>query len=258
MLRLATLTSILALSAAATLAEEIRVGVSPGEHAEIMEEVAKVAAPMGLDIDVVEFSDYVIPNTALADGDIEANSFQHVPYLDNQMKDRGFELAIVGNTITTPMGVYSDKIDDLANLSDGARVAIPNDPTNGGRALLLLQDLGLVTLAEGTGLVPSPLDIAENPKGLKFLELDAAQLPRTLADADIAIINTNYAIASGLSPKDDSIAMEKADSPYVNVIVVRKGDEDQPWVKTLVSAYHSDEVKAFIEESYHGAVITAW
>ena len=258
MLRLTTLTSILALSATALFAEEIKVGVSPGEHAEIMEEVAKVAAPMGLDIDVVEFSDYVIPNTALADGDIQANSFQHVPYLENQMKDRGFDLTVVGNTITTPMGIYSDKIKDMADLADGAKVAIPNDPTNGGRALLLLQDLGLVTLAEGTGLVPSPLDVSDNPKNLEFLELDAAQLPRTLADADIAIINTNFAIAAGLSPKDDSIAMEKADSPYVNVIVVRKGDEDQPWVKTLVEAYHSDEVKKFIDDSYKGAVITSW
>lgn len=258
MLRLTTLTSVLALAATTLWAEDIKVGVSPGEHAEIMEEVAKIAAPMGLDIDVVEFSDYVIPNTALADGDIQANSFQHVPYLDNQMKDRGFDLVVVGNTITTPMGIYSDKIEDMASLEDGAKVAIPNDPTNGGRALLLLQDLGLVTLAEGTGLVPSPLDIEDNPKGLKFLELDAAQLPRTLADADIAIINTNYAIASGLNPKTDSIAMEKADSPYVNVIVVRKGDEDLPWVKTLVEAYHSDAVKAFIEQAYNGAVITSW
>jgi D-methionine transport system substrate-binding protein len=258
MLRLTTLTSVLALMAATAMAEEIKVGVSPGEHAEIMEEVAKVAAPMGLEIDVVEFSDYVIPNTALADGDIQANSFQHVPYLDNQMKDRGFELSVVGTTITTPMGIYSDKIKDITTLADGAKVAIPNDPTNGGRALLLLQDLGFVKLADGTGLVPSPLDVVENPKGLKFLELDAAQLPRTLADADIAIINTNYAIAAGLSPKTDSIAMEKADSPYVNVIVVRKGDEDQPWVKTLVQAYHSDAVKKFIEDSYQGAVITSW
>lgn len=174
MLRVATLSSVLAQMVSVAMAEEIKVGVSPGEHAEIMEDVAKVAAPMGLDIDVVEFSDFVIPNTALADGDIEANSFQHVPYLDNQMKDRGFELVVVGNTITTPMGIYSDKIEDLTTLEDGAKVAIPNDPTNGGRALLLLQDLGLVTLAEGTGLVPSPLDVQDNPKGLKFLELDAA------------------------------------------------------------------------------------
>ncbi|WP_330646985.1 MetQ/NlpA family ABC transporter substrate-binding protein (plasmid) [Thioclava litoralis] len=258
MLRILTLTSVLALSAAAAMAEEIKVGVSPGEHAEIMEEVKKVAEPLGLDIDIVEFSDYVVPNQALADGDIQANSFQHKPYLDNQIKDRGFDLVPVADTITTPMGIYSDKIKDMKDLADGAKVAIPNDPTNGGRALLLLQDLGLIKLADGTGLVPSTLDVVENPKKLSFLELDAAQLPRSLADTDIAIINTNYAIASGLNPKTDSIAMEKADSPYVNIIVVRKGDEDQPWVKTLVEAYHSDEVKKFIQDSYHGTVLTAW
>ncbi|WP_339109687.1 MetQ/NlpA family ABC transporter substrate-binding protein [Thioclava sp. GXIMD4216] len=258
MLRILTLTSVLALSAAAAMAEEIKVGVSPGEHAEIMEEVKKVAEPLGLDIDIVEFSDYVVPNQALADGDIQANSFQHKPYLDNQIKDRGFDLVPVADTITTPMGVYSDKIKDMKDLADGAKVAIPNDPTNGGRALLLLQDLGLIKLADGTGLVPSTLDVVENPKKLSFLELDAAQLPRSLADTDIAIINTNYAIASGLNPKTDSIAMEKADSPYVNIIVVRKGDEDQPWVKTLIKAYHSDEVKKFIQDSYHGTVLTAW
>ncbi|WP_339115279.1 MetQ/NlpA family ABC transporter substrate-binding protein [Thioclava sp. GXIMD2076] len=258
MLRILTLTSAIALSAAAAMAEEIKVGVSPGEHAEIMEEVKKVAEPMGLDIDIVEFSDYVVPNQALADGDIQANSFQHKPYLDNQIKDRGFDLVPVADTITTPMGIYSDKIKDMKDLADGSKVAIPNDPTNGGRALLLLQDLGLIKLADGTGLVPSTLDVVENPKDLSFLELDAAQLPRSLADTDIAIINTNYAIASGLNPKTDSIAMEKADSPYVNIIVVKKGDEDQPWVKTLVEAYHSDDVKKFIEDSYHGTVLTSW
>ncbi|WP_434287369.1 MetQ/NlpA family ABC transporter substrate-binding protein [Celeribacter sp. SCSIO 80788] len=258
MLRVATLTSVLALMASVAMAEEIKVGVSPGEHAEIMEEVAKVAAPMGLDIDVVEFSDYVVPNQALADGDIEANSFQHVPYLDNQMADRGFDLTVVGTTITTPMGVYSDKITDLADLEEGATFGIPNDPTNGGRALLVLQQLGLITLDEAAGLKPTVLDITGNPKKLKFKELDAAQLPRSLADLDAALINTNYAIASGLSPKEDSIAMESAENPYVNVIVVRTGDENAPWVKTLVEAYHSDAVKAFIEESYHGTVLTSW
>ncbi|MBU2956567.1 MetQ/NlpA family ABC transporter substrate-binding protein [Paracoccus sp. 1_MG-2023] len=257
MLRLTAFTSALALSAAAAMAEDIKVGVSPGEHGEIMEEVAKVAEPMGLNIEVIEFSDYVVPNQALADGDLDANSFQHRPYLENQMKDRGFELVEVGTTITTPMGVYSDSLTDIADLEDGAQVAIPNDPTNGGRALLILQDLGLITLAEGTGLVPSPLDVQDNPKGLRFLELDAAQLPRALADADIAVINTNYALASGLSPKDDAIAMEQ-DSPYVNIIVVQDGRQDEPWVKTLVEAYHSAEVKAFIDEKYEGAVLTSW
>lgn len=258
MLRLTTFVSALALSASAVLAQDIKVGVSPGEHGEIMEEVAKVAAPLGLNIQIIEFSDYVVPNQALADGDLNANSFQHRPYLENQIKDRGFDLVEIGTTITTPMGIYSDKIEDLAALPDGARVAIPNDPTNGGRALLLLQDLGLITLADGTGLVPSPLDVTGNDKGLKFLELDAAQLPRTLADAEIAIINTNYALAAGLNPKTDTIAMEKADSPYVNIIVVKQGDQDQDWAKKLVEAYHSAEVKAFIEEKYNGSVLTSW
>ncbi|MFG6594244.1 MetQ/NlpA family ABC transporter substrate-binding protein [Sulfitobacter sp. 1A13368] len=258
MLRLTTLTSVLALMATGLAAEEIKVGVSPGEHAEIMEEVARIAEPMGLEIDVVEFSDYVVPNQALADGDIQANSFQHVPYLEAQMKDRGFELSVVGNTITTPMGVYSDKITDLSDLEEGATFGIPNDPTNGGRALLVLQELGLIKVDEAAGLVPTILDITENPKDLSFKELDAAQLPRSLADLDAALINTNYAIASGLSPKEDSIAMESAENPYVNVIAVRKGDEEAAWVETLLKAYHSDEIKTFIDESYQGTVITSW
>lgn len=257
MLRLTTLVSALALSTAA-MAEDITVGVSPGEHGEIMEKVAEIAAPMGLNIEIIEFSDYVVPNQALADGDLDANSFQHRPYLENQMTDRGFALVEVGTTITTPMGIYSSRIDSLDDLPEGAQVAIPNDPTNGGRALLVLQDQGVIGLAPETGLVPSPLDVTENPKNLRFLELDAAQLPRTLADADIAIINTNYALASGLSPREDAIAMEKADSPYVNIIVVQEGRQDEPWVQTLVQAYQSPEVKAFIDEKYEGAVITSW
>ncbi|QCP85247.1 MetQ/NlpA family ABC transporter substrate-binding protein [Cereibacter sphaeroides] len=258
MLRMTTLASALALIAGGALAEEIKVGVSPGEHAEIMEEVAKIAAPKGLEIDVIEFSDYVVPNQALADGDIQANSFQHQPYLDNQVKDRGFDLVPVATTITTPMGLYSSKIESLDDLPEGAQVGIPNDPTNGGRALLVLQDLGKIKLAEGTGLTPTVLDVTENPKGIKFQELDAAQLPRSLADLDAALINTNYALASGLNPKTDAIATEKADSPYVNIIVVRDGDQEQPWVKTLVEAYHSPELKAFIDEKYQGSVITSW
>ena len=258
MLRFITLTSALALSATAAMAQDITVGVSPGEHAEIMEQVAKVAEPMGLTIEVVEFSDYVIPNTALADGDIQANSFQHRPYLENQIKDRGFDLVEIATTITTPMGVYSDTLESLDALPDGARIGIPNDPTNGGRALLLLQDLDLLTLAPDTGLVPTPLDITENPKDLEFLELDAAQLPRSLADTEASVINTNYALAAGLNPNKDTIATEKADSPYVNIIVVRRGDEGQDWAKKLVQAYHSPEVKAFIDETYEGSVLTSW
>ena len=248
----------LALSAGMAAAEDIKIGVSPGEHAEILEQVAPIAAAKGLNLDIVEFSDYVVPNTALADGDLQANSFQHVPYLENQIKDRGFDLVVVGKTITTPMGVYSSKLKSLGELADGATVAIPNDPTNGGRALLVLAEQGLITVNPDAGLVPTPLDITGNPKNLEFTELDAAQLPRALQDADAAVINTNYALDAGLSPKNDAIAMEKADSPYANVIVVRAGDEGQPWVKTLVEAYHSPEIKSFIDTKYEGAVIPAW
>ena len=248
----------LALSAGMAAAEDIKIGVSPGEHAEILEQVAPIAAAKGLNLDIVEFSDYVVPNTALADGDLQANSFQHVPYLENQIKDRGFDLVVVGKTITTPMGVYSSKLKSLGDLAPGATVAIPNDPTNGGRALLVLAEQGLITVNPDAGLVPTPLDITGNPKNLEFAELDAAQLPRALQDADAAVINTNYALDAGLSPKNDAIAMEKADSPYANVIVVRAGDEGQPWVKTLVEAYHSPEIKSFIDTKYEGAVIPAW
>ncbi len=258
MRKLALTLSTLALTAAMASAEEIKVGVSVGEHAEIMEEVAKVAATKGLTIDIVEFTDYVVPNQALNDGDLQANSFQHQPYLDNQIKDRGFELVTVGKTITTPMGVYSQKLKSLADLPEGAKVAIPNDPTNGGRALLVLQAQGLIKLADGTGLTPSPLDVAENTKNLKFLELEAAQLPRALADTDVAVINTNYALDAGLDPNKDAIAMEQADSPYANIIVVRKTDENAPWAKELVEAYHDPAVKKFIQEKYQGAVIPAW
>jgi D-methionine transport system substrate-binding protein len=257
-LRIAALTSAFALIAGMASAEDIKVGVSVGEHAEIMEQVAAVAKEKGLNIDIVEFTDYVVPNQALNDGDLQANSFQHQPYLDNQIKDRGFDLVAIGKTITTPMGVYSEKLKSLDELPEGGKVALPNDPTNGGRALLLLQDKGLIKLAEGTGLVPTPLDVTENAKNLKFLELDAAQLPRALADADIAIINTNYALEAGLNPEKDAIAIEAAESPYANVIVVRTVDKDAAWAKTLVESYNSDAVKKYITEKYSGAVIPAW
>jgi len=257
-MRLFPITLAFGLMASAAFAEDITVGVTPGQHGEIMEEVAKVAAPKGLNIKVVEFSDYVVPNQALADGEIEANSFQHQPYLDNQIKDRGFDLVSVGTTITTPMGLYSDKITSLDALEEGATVGIPNDPTNGGRALLVLQQLDVIKVDPAVGLTPTVLDITDNPKNLKFQELDAAQLPRSLADLDAALINTNYAVASGLDPQTDSFASESAEGPYVNIITVRTEDKDQPWVKDLVEAYHSPEVKAFIEEKYEGNVLTSW
>ncbi|MEG9884482.1 MAG: MetQ/NlpA family ABC transporter substrate-binding protein [Hyphomicrobiales bacterium] len=237
----------------------IKVGVTPGEHEEIMEQVAKIAAEKGLAIDIVSFTDYVMPNQALDDGDLDANSFQHAPYLDRQTKDRGYDLSVVGYTIVTPMGLYSDKYKSLDALPDGAQIAIPNDPTNGGRALLLLQSKGLIRLDAGSGLVPGPLDVVDNPKAFRFIELDAAQLPRALADVDAAAINTNYASEAGLDPARDSIAIESAgNNPYANVIVTRGKDSKADWVKILVDSYHCDTIRDFINKRYGGAVLPAF
>ncbi|MCA1441345.1 MetQ/NlpA family ABC transporter substrate-binding protein [Ensifer sp. IC4062] len=247
-----------ALAAGSALAETIKVGVTPGEHAQIMEKVKEVAAPKGLDIEILEFSDYVVPNQALADGELNANSFQHQPYLDNQIADRGYEIVSVGLTITTPMGVYSNKVKSLDELTDGATIAIPNDPTNGGRALLVLASKGLIKVNPDVGLKATPADVTENPKNIQFAELDAAQLPRSLADVDAAVINTNYALEADLHPKEDAIAIESEKSPYANVIAVRAADKDAPWVKTLVESYHDDSVKAFIVDTFKGALIPSW
>ena len=257
-LRFATMTAAIALVASMASAEDIKVGVSVGEHAEIMEQVVPVAKEKGLNIDLVEFTDYVMPNQALADGDLNANIFQHKPYLDQQITDRGYDLSPIGLTFTTPMGAYSEKLKSLGDLPEGGKVAIPNDPTNGGRALLLLADKGVITLKDGVGLTPSPLDIVDNAKKLEFLELDAAQLPRSLADADIAIINTNFALEADLDPNTDAIAIENAEGPYANLIVVKTADKDAEWAKLLVESYHHPRIRAFIAEKYKGSVIPAF
>lgn len=250
--------ALAALISVPALAEDIKVGVTPGEHAQIMEKVKEVAAKNGLNIEILEFSDYVVPNQALADGDLNANSFQHQPYLDNQIADRGFDLVSVGKTITTPMGVYSKKVKSLGELAEGATVAIPNDPTNGGRALLVLAKEGLIKVNPEVGLKAGPADITENPKNIQFAELDAAQLPRSLDDVDAAVINTNFALEAGLHPKNDAIAIEGSESPYANVIVVRSADKDAPWVKTLVESYHDESIKSFINDEFKGALIPSW
>ncbi len=230
----------------------------PGPHAQIMEKVKEVAAAKGVEIDIQEFSDYVIPNMALADGALEANSFQHQPYLDNQVADRGFPIETVAPTVNFPMGMYSKKLKNISELADGATIAIPNDPTNGGRALLVLADNGLIKLDAAKGLKVTSIDVTENPKNLKFVELDAAQLPRSLEDVDAAVINTNYALEAGLNPAGDALIREGEKAPYVNVLVVRTADKDAEWVKTLISTYHSPEVKQFIAETFKGSVIPAW
>lgn len=236
----------------------IKIGVTGGPHAEIMEFVKKIAAKDGLNIQIVEFSDYIQPNAALASGDLDANSYQHLPYLEAQIKDRGYKFAHVGYTITFPMGVYSKSVKSLASLKSGAKVGIPNDPTNGGRALLLLQTQGLFKLKADAGLKATPLDIVSNPKKIKIVELDAAQLPRSLGDLDAAAINGNYAESAGLNPVTDAIAIEGPKGPYANLIAVREQDKAKPWVAKLIKAYHSPEVKQFVLKQYKNSVIVAW
>lgn len=248
----------LALSAPFASAETIRVGVTAGPHAQILEAAKPIAAKAGLDIKIVEFTDYLIPNQALAAGDLEANSFQHLPYLENQIKDRGYKLVSVAETVVYPIGIYSKKVKSLDEIKAGGSIAVPNDPTNGGRVLLLLQALGQIKIRPDAGLKASPLDVIENPRNLKIVELDAAQLPRSLADVDAAAVNTNFALEAGLDPSKDPIARESADSPYANIIAVKAEDKDKPWVAALVKAYRSPEVKAFIDEKFKKTVVTTW
>ncbi|MBW8310206.1 MAG: MetQ/NlpA family ABC transporter substrate-binding protein [Candidatus Paracaedibacteraceae bacterium] len=229
-----------------------KLGVTAGPHAMIAEEVAKVVKKNGLTIEIIEFSDFILPNIALSQGDLDANSYQHQPFLDNQIKDRGFKLTSVAKTVLMPLGLYSKKIKDLNDVKEGAILGIPNDPTNGGRALLLLEKAGLLTLKKKD--LPGILDIIENPKKLDIKELDAPQLPRSLDDLDFAVINTDWVILGGLDPKS-ALLSESTDSPYTNVIAVRIGDQDNTDVKKLVKAYQSAEIKDFIHSKFSGALI---
>lgn len=257
--RIATVAAGLALMIGVTAAraETIKIGVTPGPHAQVLEVVKPIAAKKGLDIQITEFSDYVIPNTALDAGELQANSFQHQPFLDNQVKDRGFKIESIGTTLNFPLGIYSKKHKDWKGVPDGGTIAIQNDPTNGGRTLLLLQDKGIIKLKPGVGTKPSVADITDNPKKLKIIEIEAAQTPRSLDDVDAASINTNYATQAGLT-LNDAILKEDAKGPYVNVIAVRTADKDKPWVKILLESYHSPEVKAFVNEKFKGAVLPSW
>lgn len=251
----AAVAAIVGLGAAQ--AETIKIGVTPGPHAQVLEVVKPIAAKKGLDIQIIEFSDYVIPNTALDAGEIQANSFQHLPYLENQKKDRGFKIDSAGYTLNFPLGIYSKKHKSFAEVPDGGKIAIQNDPTNGGRTLLLLQDRGIIKLKPDAGIKPSVADIVDNPKKLKFIEVEAAQTPRSLDDVDAASINTNYATQAGLT-LNDAILKEDAKGPYVNIIAVRTVDKDKPWVKTLLEAYYTPEVKAFVLDKFKGAVLPSW
>ena len=253
----AALALALSLPAIAQTKQVVRIGASPGPHAEILEKLKPLVAEKGIELKIVEFSDYVVPNQALDAGELEANSFQNQPYLDNQIKDRGFKLVGVGYTVNFPLGIYSAKYKDWAQVPDGATIAIQNDPTNGGRSLLLLQDKGIIKLKDGVGFKPSPADIVSNPKKLKIIEIEAAQTARSLADVAAAAINTNYAVDAKIEPTS-AILREDPKGPYVNLIAVRAADKDKPWVKTLVEAYHSAEIKQFVAERFKGSVLASW
>lgn len=239
-------------------APTIRVGVTAGPHAEIIDVVKKVAAEQGLNIKVVEFTDYVFPNQALANKDLEANSFQHEPYLKNQIAKSGWKLSKVGYTVSSPMGAYSKKYKTIADLPVGASVGIPNDPSNGARALGIFASNNVIKLKDPSNTAASTIDIIDNPKKLKFVELDAAQLSRSLPDLDAAAINNNYAVQAGLDPVNGSLIKEPPQTPWVNIIAVRDEDKDKPWVAKLVAAYQSPQVKDFIITRFKGSYVPAW
>lgn len=238
---------------------EIVVGVTPGASDRIMDVVVAEAAKDGLKVTVKTFADYVTPDQALDSGEIDLNSFQHKPFLDSFNEKNGTKLISIGNTYLAPLGLYSKKYTSVNEIPDGATIAIPNDPSNGGRALLLLQKQGLLKLKDGIDSTKMTIqDIVENKKNLKIVELEAAQLPRSIEDTAASVINAGYAISAGLSSKTDAIAVEDNTSPYINIIAARPEDKDDPAYKKFVKAFQSDAVKKFINENYEGALVPAW
>lgn len=238
--------------------EKLVVGASPAPHAEILEAAKELLAEKGYELEIKEYTDYIQPNNALDAGDLDANYFQHFPYLESFNEQNGTNLASAGIIHYEPFGIYAGKAASLEELADGATVAVPNDVTNEARALALLEDQGLITLKEGAGLEATKRDIEENPKNLEIMEVEAAQLPRILPDVDLAVINGNYAIAAGLKVSD-ALVVEDTESigatTYGNVVAVRAGEEESDKSKALVEALMSDDVKKFMEETYEGAVV---
>lgn len=239
---------------------KLKVGASPVPHAEILQYIKdNLAQSEGLDLEIVPFTDYVQPNVALNDGQIDANFFQHVPYMQEFGQQRGIDMVAVAQVHIEPLGIYSRQIQALSDLPEGATVAIPNDPTNGGRALQLLAANGVIGLREGAGVAATKADVTENPKQVEIEELEAAQLPRALDDATIAVINMNYALEADLNPGSDALALEAGqDNPYANVLAVIKGHENDPDVQKLAKLLNSPEVRQFIEEKYQGAIVPAF
>ncbi len=236
----------------------IRIGASPSPHAEILEQVKAVVEEKGYKLEIVEYNDYVLPNTAVNDGELDANFFQHKPYLDNFNKENKTNIVSVANIHFEPLGFYSTKVTSIEDIADGATIGVPNDTSNEARALLLLEAKGLITLKQGAGVNATVQDIESNPKNLKIKEIEAAQLPRSLQDLDAAVINGNYAIAGGLK-MSEALAVEESTSvaaeTYANIIAVKAGNENSEKIKVLIDALKSDAVKKYIEENYAGAVV---
>ena len=239
----------------------LKVGATPAPHAEILEVVKELLAEEGITLEIVQYNDYVQPNNAVEDGSLDANYFQHITYMNDFNDQNGTHLVSAAEVHYEPMSLYAGKVSSLDELADGALIGVPNDATNEARALLVLQQEGLITLRDGAGITATINDIVDNPKNLQFSEMEAAQLPLRLADLDMAVINGNYAIDAGLS-MDDALATESADGEaaqaYVNVLAVKEGRETDPAIQALAAALCSDEVKTYIEENYNGAVVAVF
>ena len=254
----ALVTAAALLTAFSAHAEKLSVAATAVPHAEILEHVKPALAEQGIELDVKVFTDYVQPNIQVNEGRLDANYFQHKPYLEEFNKGRGTELVPVTGVHIEPFGAYSSEINSLDELSEGDTVAIPNDVTNAGRALMLLHKEGVITLQDPSNILATPRDIAENPKNLEFYELEAATLPRVLNQVELALINTNYALDAGLNPTEDALAIEGSDSPYVNILVSREDNQDSEAVQALADALTTDDVRQFIEKNYEGAVVPAF
>ena len=250
--------AVAAVAAFSAHAGDLSVAATPVPHAEILEFVKPALAKEGVNLKVKVFTDYIQPNVQVAEKRLDANFLQHQPYLDEFNKAKGTHLINVAAVHLEPLGAYSSKYKKLDEIKDGSTVVIPNDATNGGRALLLLDKAGLITLKDKTNILSTPKDITANPKKLKFRELEAATIPRVLTQVDLALINTNYALEAKLNPETDALVIEGSDSPYVNILVARPDDKDSADMQKLVAALHSPEVKAFILEKYKGAIVPAF
>jgi len=238
----------------------ITIGATPTPHAEVLNAALPILAEKGIKLEIIEFTDYIAPNNAVDGGDLDANFFQHGPYLENFNLENGTNLVVAGYTHYEPLGIYAGKSSDLENIPEGASIAVPNDPTNGARALLLLETNGIIKLREGVGLEATKQDIAENPKNIDVVELEAAQVSRVIGEVDFVVLNGNYALLAGLNVSDDAIAKEEKDSDaaktYANLVAVKEGRENEEAIKTLMEVLTGEEIKAFIEENYEGAVLS--